>query len=409
MPISVDWSGGPPWLITIPKSDLTLDTGTKYNLDVDVYWGLLRDFADSFEATPFPNIYSRIKSTTSTPSITDIDLDYYQIQFEDGAYSVNIINGNTNIREGEVKNTVSVNTNNTTGFIDQSYLEYGTFSGGVTVDVINGIAGRDYPIGTPRFPSNNIVDAVAIVASSGLPKNIYVLGDLTLDTGDNVNNYRIIGQNPVRTTLTVNPGSLTNSCEIKDCTVTGTLDGDTIIEHCNVQTITYFTGEIHESQISGTITLGSGSQADLLRCSSKVAGQATPTIDCGGSGQSLAIRQYSGGIRLINKTGTDDTSIDLAGGQVKLDLTTVTNGAIVVRGTGKVVDDSNADWLPHGTYGSLTLANETTYGILLAELWTLAGLDPDVPMTVTPNSRVAGLINLALTGDGETTTTVTRQ
>lgn len=47
--------------------------------------------------------------------------------------------------------------------------------------------------------------------------------------------------------------------------------------------------------------------------------------------------------------------------------------------------------------------------IWLQELWRLAGLDPSVPMTVTQASRVAGAINLLLTGDGETTTTVTRQ
>jgi hypothetical protein len=37
------------------------------------------------------------------------------------------------------------------------------------------------------------------------------------------------------------------------------------------------------------------------------------------------------------------------------------------------------------------------------------GLDISNPMTVTPTSRVAGSIDLDITGDGETTTTVTRQ
>lgn len=39
----------------------------------------------------------------------------------------------------------------------------------------------------------------------------------------------------------------------------------------------------------------------------------------------------------------------------------------------------------------------------------LQGLDPNSPMTVTPASRVSGNITLALTGDGITTETATRQ
>lgn len=45
----------------------------------------------------------------------------------------------------------------------------------------------------------------------------------------------------------------------------------------------------------------------------------------------------------------------------------------------------------------------------LIELWRLAGLDITNPMTVTQNSRVAGDIDLAISGDGENTSTVTRQ
>jgi len=46
---------------------------------------------------------------------------------------------------------------------------------------------------------------------------------------------------------------------------------------------------------------------------------------------------------------------------------------------------------------------------LVDELHKIQGLDADNPMTVTPDSRVSGAIELEITGDGETTTTVTRQ
>lgn len=44
----------------------------------------------------------------------------------------------------------------------------------------------------------------------------------------------------------------------------------------------------------------------------------------------------------------------------------------------------------------------------ITEMHKIAGLDILNPMTVTPSSRVAGTISLTLTGDGTTTTTVTR-
>jgi hypothetical protein len=46
---------------------------------------------------------------------------------------------------------------------------------------------------------------------------------------------------------------------------------------------------------------------------------------------------------------------------------------------------------------------------LVDELHKIQGLDSDNPMTVTPTTRIAGSINLELTGDGETETIVTRQ
>jgi hypothetical protein len=44
----------------------------------------------------------------------------------------------------------------------------------------------------------------------------------------------------------------------------------------------------------------------------------------------------------------------------------------------------------------------------IVELWQLQGLDVDNPMTVTPTTRTTGTIDLEITGDGVTTTTVTR-
>lgn len=54
----------------------------------------------------------------------------------------------------------------------------------------------------------------------------------------------------------------------------------------------------------------------------------------------MVIRDYSGGLRIINKTGADDNcSIDMSSGQVVID-STVTAGEITIRGIAKVTDNS---------------------------------------------------------------------
>ena len=52
------------------------------------------------------------------------------------------------------------------------------------------------------------------------------------------------------------------------------------------------------------------------------------------------MRNYNGGIKLINKNGPEKINIDLNSGHVILD-STITNGEIVFRGIGKLTDNSN--------------------------------------------------------------------
>jgi len=363
MAISLDYSVT-PWLITIPQSDLTLDTGTKYKLTVDTFWQLLRDYSDSAESMPFPILFTRIASTASTPSITEINEDYYELQFEDGSYSVNIINGNTNIRDVEVKNSVSVNTNNTTGFIDPTFLEAGLFNNGVAVDVVEGYSGTTYTpsggiIGTRENPSNNIADAHTIAVARGL-NNFFILESMTLATENfHGHTHKFIADSPVAVTITVDTSTNITNCEFINCTLQGTLDGGNIFRECIVLDVNYINGFLQECALGGTITLGGGAQASLWNCFSNVAGGGegqTPTIDMGGTGNSLAIRDYHGGIKLTNCTGGGSTSIDMSSGRVLLD-STISSGDFYIRGVAFIEDSSTGTTVVYDqTNSALTTA-----------------------------------------------------
>jgi hypothetical protein len=122
--------------------------------------------------------------------------------------------------------------------------------------------------------------------------------------------------------------------------VTGTLDGGSRIEDCIVESLSFVSGVVEDCILNtGTITLSGSSTAHFINCVSGLPGLTTPIIDMGGSGQALALRNYNGGIELRNKTGAESVSVDLNSGQIILD-STVTNGTIVLRGTGIVTDNS---------------------------------------------------------------------
>ena len=289
-------------------------------------------------------------------------------------------------------------------------LQYGSYEGGVWVDVLNGqplSAISPENLGSSQFPVDNIPDAITINVAQGLPKTLYIIGSITLDTGDNVDGFDIVGQNAIRSQVTVNPGASTLGASFTECYLSGTLDGQAIVRNCAIGNVSYFNGYLFQCSLRGSITLGGGAQLDMMNCFSGIAGEGAVDINMGGSGQSAAIRAYVGGIELHNKTGTEEVSVDFESGQLKIDQATVTNGKIVARGDAKVIDHDTSDHLPSGTYGSLTLLNETVNGRQLQELWMLQGLDPDNPLTATPTSREAGDLTQTITGDPATSVTVT--
>lgn len=218
-------------------------------------------------------------------------------------------------------------------------IQYASFNGGVWVDLLGTASGTTFPTGTERLPVNNFVDALLIAQERGF-LTIYIIGDAVVDSGSDLTDYRLIGQGVNLSSLTLDPSATFVNSSFQNATITGTLDGNSSIKDCIVSSLTFVSGVIEECILdAGTIILGGGAAASFINCASGVPGLGSPVIDLGGSGQALALRNYNGGITLTNKTGSDSVSVDLNSGQITLD-NTVTAGTIVLRGVGKVTDNS---------------------------------------------------------------------
>lgn len=129
MPISVDW---PNKLISVPQSYLTLVGGTLYDLDTDAFRLDLRSLEDSDEGMPWPRTHrhnTEVAVAGVTFARTIEIINGYQVEFEDGQYTVRLVGSNNNIFDVEggvlVQNQVQVIPGNSAGLIVTS-------SGGVT-------------------------------------------------------------------------------------------------------------------------------------------------------------------------------------------------------------------------------------------------------------------------------------
>ncbi|MES2966648.1 MAG: hypothetical protein V4668_02585 [Patescibacteria group bacterium] len=332
------------YIISILQAELNFLGGANYQLDTNVFRIALKDWEDNEEGIYQPKTHTHnttvLLGGIQYSRVLEL-LSPYTITFQETGtpYSVSLTGSNNNILEKTNLGTVQILSNNSAGLINVGEVQYGLFSGEVTIDVDNGSTGTTYPTGTPLQPVNNLADALAIALSRGFD-TFFVRSNLTIDAGDFSNSFTFEGENQTRITITINTGANVTNCEFKNCTILGTLDGGNVLDDCILSTLSYANGVIRNCLLNtGTITLGGAVTAHFLNCFSGVPGTGTPTIDMGGSSQSLSMRNYNGGITLINKTGTDAVSIDLNSGQVALD-STVTNGTIVIRGIGKLTNNS---------------------------------------------------------------------
>lgn len=235
--------------------------------------------------------------------------------------------------------TVIITASSSATLQELSTLQYSSFGGGVTVDITSSYSGTTFPVGTPQQPVNNLADAMLIAVERGFG-SIYILGNITIDTSGNYDHMVFIGESQTKSTLTISAGASVIGCEFRDATILGVLDGNSLIQNCVLSDLEYVYGIIIECILeAGTITLGGTNPAHFLDCWAGATEATWPIIDCGGSGQALALQNYNGRMKITNKTGTETVSITLNAGQIWLD-STVTNGTIDISGVGTVIDDS---------------------------------------------------------------------
>jgi len=365
------------FIISVPKSDLTLVQSTPteiYNMDLNWFRLALKDWEDddgiTFLKTHTHNTEVSLGGLTFA-RVIEI-LPPYTITFENGTYAVNLIVANSNVGDRVNVNNVSIRSQNSAGLISSPDIEYASFQGGVTIDIINGVDGTTFPRGTDRMPVNNVTDALLIATYRGFHK-LYVKSDMTIDSGSDLSSFLIEGESHVGTQLVIDTNANVSYATFRNCEISGVLDGDNTIEECVVGNLNYVNGHIHDSSLKGTITLAGSKDAYINNCA-RLDINIIPVIDMGGSGQDLVMPNYAGVIKITNLTGPSKIGIGLNSGNVILDSTSVTAGNITVSGVGRIIDE-NGNRITSGVWnGGVTIQNYAVNKDLIAEaVWE----DPD--------------------------------
>jgi len=333
--VSIDWGTK---VINVPRADMTLIQASPTEireLNLNSFRLELKSLEESVDGMPMLDTHRHNPPVT----VGGVDLarvieiiNGYTITFEDGAYAVNLAGANSNVGDRVNVNQVSIRSANSAGLVTSAGIEAIEYNTQVTIDVINGVEGAVYPIGTLRAPVNNMTDALIIANARGFDR-ILTLSDLTLGAGVSMSDFTLIGRSMVDTHIVVESAAAVNNVHLETCNITGVLDGGSWIRNCLVGDISYVNGHIDASGLYGTVVLDGDEEAVINNCYT-VDQDSPAVIDMGGSGQDLALPNYSGIVTIMNlDSASEEVGVGLNSGMVVLD-SSVTAGLVIVAGIG---------------------------------------------------------------------------
>lgn len=271
-------------------------------------------------------------------------------------------------------------------------IEYSSYNNTVTIDIDNGSSGSTYPIGTPRYPVNNLTEA-KLIADTGGFDDYTLLSSLTIRNGDNLNNLKISAKNWEE--IIIESGALLENTEFSKISLYGTMSGYwNVLNNCWVYDIDNFTGWMRNcSFVSVSLaeyTEESNGQSyfdnniPMFPNQESILNMNTDTF--------VSFTFASGIYKIKNMTTGSEIVFGLSEGMFIIDDTCV-GGLIEVTGIGEVVNSSSLspkiDNLVRGEEIQIASFNN---GITIDEI---SGSDSIIYPAGTVNDPVKTLLNVS--------------
>lgn len=377
MAISITWGTK---VINIPKTYLTLVSGTFYTMDTDALRKDLKDLEDDEQGMAHPdthrhNVPVTIAGVTYARTIEIIN--GYTITFEDGQYTVQLNGSNNNFWDvgGGIlnQNQVQVIPTNSAGLIsitsgsgvteqdkldiadrvwDETLPSHVTVDsaatamkastyrvGSVTLDTVNGSPGTGWPLGTHHSPVDNLTDALTIM-SYGKVDELILCSDLVVGAGHDISNIviRTIGRMGIDVTLT--SGCVAQGTTFRNVNLSGTLTEGNIllIEDCSIGSLYNFSGVMNNVAFLDNVELSIYSWANIIQ--GTAGGNPTNEVELLLNGASINVSQWTGNLKLMDKEAANRSVINCTSGNIIIDSTCIA-GTIQLLGVGQIEADNS--------------------------------------------------------------------
>jgi len=285
-----------------------------------------------------------------------------------------------------------------------SAIQQMSFDKEVWHDHVNGFTFAEFTgdpglLGNGQYPASDGAEARQIAATKLLSRARFS-GTHVMNAADDWSGFVIHGDSAVTSSLTVEATPDVTNCTIFDMTLSGVLDGGIVVRESVIDGISFFNGIIHNCAFTANPTvLGGASPANIYDCKSAVpGGNARPQIDHNGQQTPLAVRNWVGGLEIVNKTDPiGESSIDLSSGILYI-RSSCTAGEITVRGVGMLVDESG----PGCTVISDGLLDPRDVRDILSHVGNTAEISEDgLTVTIYARDNVTPLFTFAVSADGK--------
>ena len=249
----------------------------------------------------------------------------------------------------------------------------------VSIDTVLGEAGTAWPIGTHRYPVNNLADALTIAAARNIDE-LFIHGTLTIGATDNVDGYQFIGHEGWGANIIFTAGCSANDTSWKYLELNGeVLSGNVmLIESCTVGTLTNFRGVMNIVAFTQSADITIDGWATILEAQAGGDPASEPEISVGTA--LVTISKYTGNLKIMDKTGSNRITVGCTGGNIVIDSTCV-NGTIQLLGNGHLEADNSGPGCSVDTDGFLSMATIDT-AITTAET-NVRGADGDDLKTIS--------------------------
>jgi len=426
---SVDWIAK---VITVPTSDLTLVSGTRYSLDLVDFLGKIRELEASFtEGLWAPQILDHANSRPDFAGIDYVAFDKiingYTLQITGVATRVDLLGSNNNLIDVFIPTGVSLVPSNSagkqsvdsgSGVTEQDKEDiavevwasvingavagsYGavvremSFGGMVHVEAGSGNSGTTYPTGTFGKPVDNITDALVIAVVENL-NVLHVHEDIDVPGTANLDGYHLAGTHATKSQITLIAGCSTDRTLFTDCQLTGVGSGQVIVRDSFVQDLSGISGVLFQSALGGTITPSNEPGVEnmlVLQCYANASSPAqAPIFDYVNNPDNMVFHDWHGPIRFENKTAAINTAITYANAHITFDSSCTALGTFYVGGTGGVINDNSTAQVY--AIGAFTATH-------LKEMYARLNLDPDVDIDHNPDGSMdSSLFNISSTDVG---------